>query len=262
MTEPESGPSVIDSTRRESTLVLRMAHGKANALDTPFLTALRLGLESAAASDATAIVLTGTDRIFSAGVDLKRLVEGGRDYLEAFLPELSTCFRALFECPKPVIAAINGHAIAGGCILACACDRRLMAQGPGRIGVPELRVFVPFPMVPLEIVRFALAPNRAQEVLLLGRNYLPDAALEIGLVDEVIDPPRLMERALEAARDLASIPAETFARAKRDYRRPTLEIWERHAAAHDRETLEAWNSERARGAVRDYVERTLSRKPS
>ena len=74
-------------------------------------------------------MLTGTGTVFSAGVDLRRLTEGGRDYVQAFLPLLGDAFFKTFTFPKPLIAAVNGHAIAGGCILACACDYRIMSAG-------------------------------------------------------------------------------------------------------------------------------------
>jgi enoyl-CoA hydratase len=238
-------------------VLLRMAHGKANALDTALLRALRDAMSRAADSEATSLVLTGSGRIFSAGVDLLKLAEGGRTYLEEFLPQLSACLRELFTFPKPAVAAVNGHAIAGGCLLACACDHRLMARGSGRIGVPELRVGLPFPLAALEILRFVLPPHRAQEVVLLGGTYEPEQALERGLLDAVVEPERLHERAAAVADDLAQTPAASFLRAKLDLRRPVMEAWARHAAAHDRETLEAWDSPRVRSAVAAYVERTL-----
>ena len=96
-------------------------------------------------SDAKAVVLTGQGKIFSAGVDLKRLSEGGADYIRKFLPVLHKLYDTVFYHPKPVVAAINGHAIAGGCVLACCADRRIMAREGGRIGVTESLVGVPFP---------------------------------------------------------------------------------------------------------------------
>ena len=250
----------IELSRLRSTAVVRMTHGKANALDTTFLRALREAISEAERSDASGLILTGTGRIFSAGVDLIHLLAGGRSYLEEFLPELSACFRELFAFPKPAVAAINGHAVAGGCILACACDRRLMARGAFRIGVPELRVGVPFPMVPLDIVRFALPPHHAREAALLGRTYEPEAALEMGMVDELVDPERLMEAAAAVAEDLASFPSASFRRVKLDLRHSMLEDWERRGPAHDRETLEAWGSDAVRRAVADYVEKTLGKR--
>jgi enoyl-CoA hydratase len=251
----------IELSRQGTIAVVRMTHGKANALDTTFLRALREAVSEAAGSDASGLILTGTGNIFSAGVDLIHLLAGGRAYLEEFLPEMSACFRELFVFPKPAIAAVNGHAVAGGCILACACDRRLMARGAFRIGVPELRVGVPFPMVPLDIVRFALPPHRAREAALLGRTYAPEAALEMGMVDELIEPERLMDVASAVAAELSAFPSASFRRVKHDLRRAVLEDWDRRGAAHDRETLEAWCSDTVRRAVADYVEKTLGKRP-
>jgi enoyl-CoA hydratase len=158
-----------------------------------------------------------------------------------------------------VVAAVNGHAIAGGCILACACDYRLMARGTGRIGVPELRVGVPFPLVPAEITRYALGTARAQRAMLVGNVVEAERAVEAGLVDELVEPERLMERALAVASAMAQTPPASYARVKRDLRRPVLEVWERLQLQHDRETLEAWDSAPVREAIRSYVEKTLKK---
>src|SRR5207253_4831329 len=103
---------------------LTMAHGKANAMSTEFCRALTARLAEANSSPARAVIITGQGRMFSAGVDLLRLSEGGAPYVREFLPALNAMFEAVFTCPKPVVAAVNGHAIAGGCVLACAADHR------------------------------------------------------------------------------------------------------------------------------------------
>ena len=116
-------------------------------------------------------MLTGQGKIFSAGVDLIRLSEGGADYVRKFLPALHQLYDAVFYHPKPVVAAINGHAIAGGCVLACCADRRIMANDGGRIGVTELLVGVPFPALAFEIMRFAVPPHYLPEFMLSGATY-------------------------------------------------------------------------------------------
>src|SRR5712692_1105698 len=140
---------MIELTDRGTVTVLKMVHGKANALDLELCEALTSQLDDCRRSSIGALVLTGTGRMFSAGVDLPRIVDGGPAYVRAFLPSINRMFQTLFSFPKPVVAAINGHAIAGGCVMACAADVRLMAREPGRIGIPELLVGVPFPVVPL-----------------------------------------------------------------------------------------------------------------
>src|SRR4051812_6094777 len=127
-----------------------------------------------ALTSAGAIVLTGAGRAFSAGVDLRRIVEGGVPYAEEFLPALSDAFLAVFDCPRPVVAAINGHALAGGCVIAAAADLRLMSGGT--IGLTELLVGVQFPTVPLEIARHAFGP-RAARLALTAEPYDADQAL-------------------------------------------------------------------------------------
>ena len=149
--------------------------------------ALTAQLDECARSDAGALVLTGDGRMFSAGVDLVRIVNGGAAYVRAFLPSLNRMLETLFSLPKPVVAAVNGHAIAGGCVIACAADYRMMAREPGRIGIPELLVGVPFPVVPLEIMRFAVPPQYLQALAYRGLTLTADLALQHGLVDAVVD---------------------------------------------------------------------------
>src|SRR6266446_7216361 len=158
----------------------------------------------AAVSSARAVVLTGTERIFSAGVDLVRLLEGGAPYVRKFLPALSTMLATVFSHPAPVVAAINGHAIAGGCVLACAADRRIMARDGGRIGVTELLVGVPFPPAAMEIMRCATAPQFFAEAIFGGATYTPAEAVARGFVHDVVEPQALLERAVAAAKALAA----------------------------------------------------------
>ena len=240
--------------------VLRMAHGKANALDAELLEALDRALHGIEEARPEAVVLTGTGSIFSAGVDLFRVLDGGASYLASFLPVLARAVRRLFAFPRPVVAAVNGHAIAGGCILACACDLKVMAEGEGRIGVPELRVGVPFPVAPLEVLRFAVPPQHLQKLAYAGRTYGAAEALEWGLVDELASPDRLLERALEAAGQLAAIPPGSFELTKAQLRRPALD---RIDALHDEiepRVAAQWASPAVREHVRAYVERTIGKR--
>jgi enoyl-CoA hydratase len=250
---------VIEITRRGNIAVLRMAHGKANALDLELCEALTQQLDECRRSSDGAIVLSGTGRMFSAGVDLPRVVDGGAAYVRMFLPALSRACEALFTLPKPVVAAINGHAIAGGCVLACAADYRMMAREPGRIGVPELLVGVPFPIVPLEIMRFVAPPQHLQSLVYRGLTLGADAALHYGLVDAVVDPERLLDDAIAVAEGLAALPPAAFALTKSQLREPALQRI-RAGQAVDAVTEDAWASRETLTAIRDYVARTLPKK--
>src|SRR3954447_24242005 len=158
--------------------VVRMGHGPVNALDLELL----LGLTAAVQECRGPLVLTGSGRAFSAGADLRRVVEGDEQYTTAFLAALSDMFLVVFDHPAPTVAAVNGHAIAGGCVLALACDLRLMATG--RIGLTELSVGVPFPSAAREITRYALGPMAPRVVLRADTLEAADA-VRVGLVDDV-----------------------------------------------------------------------------
>jgi enoyl-CoA hydratase len=248
---------MIEREERDGVVILRLAHGKASALDIELLEALTRSL--ADASDAEAVVLTGTGAIFSAGVDLFRVLDGGAEYVARFLPALKHGIEALFSYPKPVVAAVNGHAIAGGCILAAACDYRLMARGSGRIGVPELVVGVAFPAMALEVMRFAVPDGRLQEIVYTGRTYESDAALERGLVDELAEPDALADRALEVARQFAAVPAAAFAHTKRHLRGETLARARALGEANDAAASEVWSSPATHAHIRSYLERTIGK---
>jgi len=249
---------MIDLTRRGSVAVLRMAHGKANALDLEFCDALQAQLDECAQSDAGALVLTGDGRMFSAGVDLLRLVSDGAGYVRSFLPSLNRMLETLFSCPKPVVAAVNGHAIAGGCVMASAADYRIMAREPGRIGIPELLVGVPFPVVPLEIMRFAAPRQYLQALAYRGLTLSADQALHHGLVDAVTGAEQLLDEAVAVAAALAAIPVAAFSLTKLQMRAPTRRRM-RAGAAVDTEVQNAWASAETLNAIRDYVARTLKR---
>jgi enoyl-CoA hydratase len=248
---------VIEREVHGDVAVLRLAHGKASALDLELLGALEAALLKESTSNERALVLTGSGSIFCAGVDLKRILEGGRAYIEQFLPALDRAFAALFFLEKPAVAAINGHAIAGGAVLALGCDRRILARGKALIGTPELQVGVPFPTLALEIVRAGVRADLHSEVFLVGRNFSGEEALARGLVDDLVGPESLLPRAVDAAAALLGGCAASFALTKRWLRRPTRQAWESEQAADRAAVVEAWCSKATLGAIEAYVARTL-----
>lgn len=239
---------MIETADHDGIAVLTMNHGSVNALDLELLSAVPEAL--AAVTDARAVVLTGSGRSFSAGVDLKRIVDGGPPYVEKFLPALRLAMLTLFEHPKPVVAAVNGHALAGGCVLAAACDIRLMSSGT--IGLAELAAGVPFPTVPLEIMRHAVGP--ALDAMVLGAGRLtPTQATSIGLVHEVVEPDPLLAAALLAADRLCAAPPDVYALAKHQLHRPARERINTAEPTDDPQVLRLWSSERTSQVLRDYL---------
>ena len=248
---------MIELSRHGGIAVVRMAHGKANALTVEFCDAIAAQFESLRDDPATAVVLTGQGRMFSAGVDLPRLSEGGADYVRRFLPALHRLYETVFFFPKPVIAAVNGHAIAGGCILQCCADRRIAARGDARIGVTELLVGVPFPPMAFEVMRFASPPRYLADGLYSGATFAPDAALTRGLVDELADPDVLLDRSVAAAEALAALSPQAFAQTKRQIRQGVADALKQHGREIDAASADIWAAPETLTRIRDFVARTI-----
>jgi enoyl-CoA hydratase len=250
---------VIDVAINNGIATVTLRHGKANALDIEFCDALAARFAELRNSAAKAVVLTGQGKIFSAGVDLFRVSEGGADYVRKFLPTLHKLYDTVFHFPKPVVAAINGHAVAGGAVLACCADRRIMAREGGRIGVTEMLVGVPFPALAFEIVRFAVPPRHLPEFTLTGATYTTDAAVQRGWIDEIAEPGDLMEDAVAVAQELALLSPAAFAQTKSQIRQAVVERMAQSGAANDKAVTDIWTAPETLGRIRDYVARTLKK---
>ena len=233
---------MIHREYHDGVAVLRMEHGKANAVDSDLFDELGERLDEVE-SDASvrALVLTGTGSIFSAGVDLEKAATGGLAYLEGFLPKLSDGVLRLFELPLPVVAAVNGHAIAGGLVLALACDHRVAAEDRGKLGLTELLVGVPFPVTPLEIVRHVVPGRTVNDLVTSARLVGPAEARDLGLVDETVPGDDVLDRAIAVAAKRGEIPLETWAITKRQLIEPTVECIARRRLESDPEVLDAWS---------------------
>jgi enoyl-CoA hydratase len=244
---------MLNVEQRSGVTIMRLSHGKVNALDLELVQAITAAVRDVPGDKA--MVITGTGTAFSAGVDLQRIVDGGQSYVRAFLPALSAAFLAIFDHPGPVVAAINGHAIAGGCVIAAACDVRVMSQG--KIGLAELSVGVPFPVSAMEILRHGIGPAAGH--LVLTATLLDAAqAQSIGLVHDIDLPDALLDSALGRARKMAQIPAEVFCFSKRQLQLPARDrIVAR--TEDDEAVLAMWSSARTRDAITAYLDKLKQR---
>jgi len=250
---------MIDIRVSDGIAIATMGRGKANALDIEFCDAIAARFIELRKSDAKAVVLTGQGQIFSAGVDLKQLSEGGAEYIRQFLPALHRLYDAVFFHPKPVIAAVNGHAIAGGCVLACCADRRIMSRESGRIGVTEILVGVPFPALAFEIMRLATPPYFFSETILSGATFSAEVAAHRGWINETVEAALLMDRAMAAAQELGTLSPAAFTQTKMQIRQPVTERLRRDGEATDKAVTEIWASATTLAYIRDYVARTLKK---
>lgn len=247
-TTPTPATAPLELDQHGGITIVRLAHGKVNALDVELLQAIADtfgGLESG-----QPVVFTGAGRAFSAGVDLKRIVDGGMDYVRVFRPALASAVKAVFDHQGPVVAAINGHAIAGGCVLAAACDIRYMASG--QIGLTEMRVGVPFPGAVFEVMRHIAGPA-ARRLVLDAQLFSVDEALAIGLIDHVTAPETLLDAAIAEAERLAKISPAVYAHTKRLIQKPARQLIEGATEAEEEMATALWGAPETQAAINGFM---------
>jgi enoyl-CoA hydratase len=238
--------------------LLEMKSGKVNAMSLEFVIDLAGTIGSLANDPAVdGVILAGNGRVFSAGIDLKQLVAERPDWLDEFLPQLSGLFLAALNFPKPLITAINGHAMAGGCVVACTGDVRIIAED-ARIGIPESRVGVPFPAAGMEIMRWAASPSGFRQMISSGATWTGRQAVDAGLADEVCPVDQVLARARERMDELRQVPAAVFALTKRQMRQFVVRAIADHAATFGEEIDDLWRHPVTRQSITRYVRTRLN----
>lgn len=218
-----------------------------------FLDSLKGLIDEFEASPCRAGVITGYEKFFSAGLALPVLYDLERDDLRRFMLHFTAVMLRVFMTPKPLIAAINGHAIAGGCVLAMQCDYRVMSEGEFKIGLNEVQIGLGLPSVVIETLVPQVPQSSLLSIAVEGRLFNPDEAFEVGLVHDVVLPSELMETALERANELGVNPSSGVAQVKRSLRFPIVEKIQ-EAAGRDLEVwLDTWYSPEAREKVGETV---------
>jgi enoyl-CoA hydratase len=214
--------------------VVTMQRPPANAIDIALLEQLTQTLrEIEQRRDVSAVVLTGTGKAFSAGLDLKLVPTYDRDQQNQLLRVLNQALYKLYSLPIPTVAAVNGHAIAGGLVLALACDKRIAVDSGALFGLTEVRAGVPFPVAAMAVVKAELSPAAARALVLGGRNCDAARALALGIVDELQPADGVRARSLVLARELATAPRDSYGRIKRQLRETALGEIERALGAND-----------------------------
>jgi enoyl-CoA hydratase len=198
---------------------ITMDDGKVNAMALPFFESLGAALDRAEKDQPAAVVVTGRPGIFSAGLDLKLLPTLGPEELRTGMLAFGRTMLRVFTFPIPTVAAVSGHAIAGGAMLAFACDLRVVAEGPFRIHLNEVAIGLPLPTWAITLAQSAVPQRWHTEAILHARAYSPDEALERGIVDGVARPAeRLLEAAEAAAAPLVGLDLAAYAAAKSRHR--------------------------------------------
>ena len=218
--------------------------GKVNALNGELVDQLRAELKKSEADTAVkAIILTGAGKFFSFGFDIPEFLSFEKEQFVAYLENFTDLYTYLFLYPKPVVAALNGHAMAGGCMLALACDYRVMANGNAKISLNEIGFGSSVCAGSVEMLRFCVGSANASTILYSGAMYSAPEAQRLGLVNERANEPELAFIVTQAASNLGSKHPPAFASIKAMLRGSTADEMVRREGASIRQFADIWYSE-------------------
>ena len=231
--------SCVHVEARGAVTVIRLDRPPVNAMDLDTLRALAAAIEREA-HGTRPLVLAGREGALSAGIDLKAVLGYGPDEQRGMVEGINRMCQVVYGATVPVVAACTGHTIGGGLVLALCCDHRVGADRPSVYSLPEARAGVPFPAGAMAVVRAELAPATARRLALGDARLGPHQALSAGILDEVVEPEQVLERAIARAEALGELPARAFGLVKRQLRASALAA--RDAAVQDGEDglLEGW----------------------
>ena len=243
--------STIIQSKQSSTATLKLSIGKVNALELEAIDELETVLKKIETDpEVSSVVLTGEGSFFSYGFNIPLLLNYSKDEFTHFITRFTELYSYLFLYPKPVVAALNGHTIAGGCILALACDARIMASGKPRLSLNELTFGATFLAGATEMLCFWAENNHATKILYSGQFYSAEESKSMGLVQYVVPPELLMDKAYFEAQSLGENAPEAFASIKSLLRTPTADLMKSYEPDSIKAFVDTWYS--------DTTRRTLS----
>jgi enoyl-CoA hydratase len=237
--------------------LLRLENGKANAMGPTFLD--RLDGLLGQLGDARAAVITGQGSAFSAGLELPVLVDLNRATMRGFIHHFEAVMLRVFELPIPLVAAVNGHAIAGGCVLALQADVRIGADRDSRIGLNETQLGIGLPAAVVETLRWQVPGPSLAAIALEGRLFSPREALQAGLLHELSPEGELLERALRRASALAALPPAGVRMVKQSLRRPIAAAVRASSGPEAERWLDTFFSPESQKRLRETVSRLAAK---
>lgn len=248
-----TGTQAVTLKREGAIGVVHLERDHGNAINDEMVEGLVTALAEAESDPAIrGVVLTAGGKIFCPGLDLQELLPLDRDEMERFMRRFSAAVLTLYTFPKPVVAALHGHALAGGCVLSVCADWRVIRRG-AITGLNEVKVGVPLPFGVALIVREAVPKNRLTAVALLGRNVADDEAIAAGLADEIAETDEVAALARLRVEEFIAKDAFAFAVTKRYLRSPVVERIRANNRLLLPEWLDGWFSDGTRARITAIV---------
>lgn len=244
---------MIEIIEHGSVRELRLARPPANALSPELLDEISAQVARAPGDGARGLVLSGSDGLFSGGLDVPLLMKLDRTAMAGALESFFGAMAALAASEIPVAAALTGHSPAGGAVLAIFCDWRIMADGPFKIGFNEVRIGIPVPSVVADTLARVVGRRSAEALCQTGAMVAPEEAQRIGLVDEVAPLGEVVTRAVEWVAGLCELPQHALCRTRRTVRRDLIEIVERSRSGDVEALLSEWFRPEVQGPLAELV---------
>ncbi|WP_285010365.1 enoyl-CoA hydratase/isomerase family protein [Pedobacter faecalis] len=250
----------IQVTIKDRLAMITLDRGKSNALNGEMIGELADMLKNIDSDPAIGgAIIRGKDNFFSAGLDLIELYDYTATEAEQFWKQFLNFAAAIVAFKKPLVAAINGHSPAGGCIIALACDYRVMAEGQFIIGLNEVPVGIIVPNSIFRLYAFWLGEARASQSLLDGRLFSPAEALQAGLVDEVVNPDSIITAAERRARRYMAMEGNTWSQSKMHIRKDLISALRADQSEELSAMLQQWWSPATRSILKTIID-NLQRK--
>ena len=237
--------------------IVKLDRGVTNTIDLQLVEELSETLQGVTHDPGVHSLVLGSsnERFFSIGFDIPQLFGLARQDFKFFYQTFNRVCMDLYTLPKPTIAAITGHAIAGGCILALCCDYRFIAQGRKLMGLNEIRLGVPVPYLADCVLRHIVGVRYARDIMDIGEFYQPEESLQMGIVDQVLPLEQVLPKSIEKARLLGGSPQEAFAMIKRNrVERVEAQVLAR-LEEKERFFVDCWYSDEARERLREAMEK-------
>ncbi len=234
----------VEVSKKEGVATLRLCRGKVNALTGAVVDQIKAALSDIEEDPGIrAVIITGKGSFFSFGFDVPEFLSYSKDEFSDFLKGFTALLKYMFLFPKPIVAALNGHTMAGGCMFSLACDQRIMATGRAKISLNEISFGSSVLAGSVEMLRACAGNANAMEILYSGAMYSAEQAQTFGLVDHVAQDQDLVSLSEKIAAELGKKPSAAFTSIKSLLRKPIAESFEKMEADAIREFVEIWYSE-------------------
>jgi enoyl-CoA hydratase/carnithine racemase len=244
----------VSLTTNEGIARVALSRGKVNAINEKVVDELTDCFRALSYDPSvTAVILTGEGKFFTFGFDIPEFLSYTKEAFVRYLTKFTGLYTDIFLYPKPVVAALNGHTIAGGCMLAIACDYRIMVPGNAKISLNEINFSSSVFAGSVELMKLLLGQKQAETALLGGAMYSAEEALQLGLIDRIAAAADLGNAAMAKAREFAAQDSAAFRSIKKLLRQATAEEMMKREKASILEFIDIWYSEKTWKGLQEKV---------